>query len=207
VLYVYTYFWLRPIRIKLDKILVHTCLEICLLNKSMPPLGIFVAYWLHLSFSSRYIEDWFFFKRAFTFLKLYFPYCFFCTIIKQKPKSTYLLFLVKSANQLMRGEWPVRWEPQEEGVMSIAASFPSVKKPRFNIIQEKSRQQRLKVMLASLWQLQTIYMWCLVQALLASCNVEPAHNTTKYFAPNLRWGCQSHRLLETKVMSISSGKQ
>jgi hypothetical protein len=34
--------------------------------------------------------------------------------------------------------------------MSIAASFPSVKKPRFNIVQEKSRQRRLKVMLASL---------------------------------------------------------
>jgi hypothetical protein len=27
---------------------------------------------------------------------------------------------------LVRGEWPARWEPQEEGVMSIAASFPSV---------------------------------------------------------------------------------
>jgi hypothetical protein len=32
---------------------------------------------------------------------------------------------------LMRGEWPARWEPQEEDVMSIAASFPSVKKPRY----------------------------------------------------------------------------
>jgi hypothetical protein len=39
---------------------------------------------------------------------------------------------------VMRGEWPARWEPQEEGVMSIAASFPSVKKPRF-VDQEKSR--------------------------------------------------------------------
>jgi hypothetical protein len=32
---------------------------------------------------------------------------------------------------LVRGEQPARWEPQEEGVMSIAASFPSVKKLRF----------------------------------------------------------------------------
>jgi hypothetical protein len=71
-------------------------------------------------------------------------------------------------------------------MMSIAASFPSVKKPRFNIIQEKSEQIRLKVMLASLQQLRTIYIWRLVQALLASCNAEPAHNTTKYFVPNLR---------------------
>jgi hypothetical protein len=37
---------------------------------------------------------------------------------------------------LLRGEWPAHWEPQEEGMMSIAASFPSVKKPRF-IIQER----------------------------------------------------------------------
>jgi hypothetical protein len=37
----------------------------------------------------------------------------------------------------MRGEWPACWEPQEEGMMSIAASFPSVKKPRFNIDQER----------------------------------------------------------------------
>jgi hypothetical protein len=40
---------------------------------------------------------------------------------------------------LVRGEWPARWEPQEESMMSIAADFPSVKKPRF-IVQEKSRQ-------------------------------------------------------------------
>jgi hypothetical protein len=33
-------------------------------------------------------------------------------------------------------ECPARWEPQEEGMMSIAASFPSVKKPRF-IDQER----------------------------------------------------------------------
>jgi hypothetical protein len=32
---------------------------------------------------------------------------------------------------LVRSESPASWEPQEEGMMSIAASFPSVKKPRF----------------------------------------------------------------------------
>jgi hypothetical protein len=41
---------------------------------------------------------------------------------------------------LMRGEWPARWEPQEEGMMCIATNFPSVKKPRYNIDQEKSKQ-------------------------------------------------------------------
>jgi hypothetical protein len=38
---------------------------------------------------------------------------------------------------LVRGERPTRWEPQEEGMMSVAASFPSVKKPRFNVDQER----------------------------------------------------------------------
>jgi hypothetical protein len=38
---------------------------------------------------------------------------------------------------LMHGEWPACWEPQEEGVMSIAASFPSVKKPRFIVLGEE----------------------------------------------------------------------
>jgi hypothetical protein len=32
---------------------------------------------------------------------------------------------------LVRDKWPAHWEPQEEGVMSIAASFPSIKKPRY----------------------------------------------------------------------------
>jgi hypothetical protein len=35
--------------------------------------------------------------------------------------------------------------------------------------------------------------------------VKPAHNTTKNFAPNLRWGCQSHRFAVNKGFSVSSG--
>jgi hypothetical protein len=38
---------------------------------------------------------------------------------------------------LVRGERPARWEPQEEGMMSVATSFPSVLKPRFNVDQER----------------------------------------------------------------------
>jgi hypothetical protein len=30
------------------------------------------------------------------------------------------------------GEWPASWEPQEEGMMNITASFSLSKKPRFN---------------------------------------------------------------------------
>jgi hypothetical protein len=41
---------------------------------------------------------------------------------------------------LVRGKRPAHWEPQEEGMMSIAASFPSVMKPRFNIVLGEERQ-------------------------------------------------------------------
>jgi hypothetical protein len=70
-------------------------------------------------------------------------------------------------------------------MMSIAASFPSVKKPRFNIDQER-RDKRLKVML--------------------SCNVEPAHTQTNTLLPTCDEVVNLTGLLETKVMSVSSGK-
>jgi hypothetical protein len=40
-----------------------------------------------------------------------------------------------------------------------------------------------------------------------SSNAKPTHNTTKNFAPNLRWGCQSHRFAANKGLSVSSGKR
>jgi hypothetical protein len=40
---------------------------------------------------------------------------------------------------LARGEQLALWEPQEEGVMSIAANFPSVKKPRYIDLGEKGQ--------------------------------------------------------------------
>jgi hypothetical protein len=76
-------------------------------------------------------------------------------------------------------------KPQEEGVMSIAASFPSVKKPRLSILER--RDKRLKVMQTGLIALQQgRRLMILVDSSSASSNAEPAHNTTKYFAPNLR---------------------
>jgi hypothetical protein len=69
-------------------------------------------------------------------------------------------------------------------MMSIAAGFPSVKKPRFIVLREE--RQTTEGDASRLRQLRIIYIWHLVQALLASCNAEPAHNTTKYFVPNLR---------------------
>jgi hypothetical protein len=55
---------------------------------------------------------------------------------------------------LVRGEWPARWEPQEEGMMSVAASFSLVKKPRFNVDLEEERRWRMKVMQIGLVTLQ-----------------------------------------------------
>jgi hypothetical protein len=51
--------------------------------------------------------------------------------------------------------------------------------------------------------------WCAVDvgASSPSSNVKPANNTNKYFAPNLRWGRQSHRFAVNKGMSVSSGKR
>jgi hypothetical protein len=72
-------------------------------------------------------------------------------------------------------------------MMSIAASFPSVKIPRFNVDLEEERQRRLKVMQTGLITLQQgRHLTILVDSSSASSNAEPAHNTTKYFAPNLR---------------------
>jgi hypothetical protein len=57
---------------------------------------------------------------------------------------------------VMRGKWPARWEPQEEGVMNIAARFsPQLRNQGMSILER--RDKRLKVMLASLRQLRTIY--------------------------------------------------
>jgi hypothetical protein len=69
------------------------------------------------------------------------------------------------------------------------------------------RDKRLKVMLASLRQQRTIYIWRLIQALLASCNVEPAHTQTSTLLPTYDEVVNLTGLLETKVMSVSSGKQ
>jgi hypothetical protein len=69
------------------------------------------------------------------------------------------------------------------------------------------RDKRLKVMHASLRQLRTIYIWRLVQALLASCNAEPAHTQPSTLLPTYDEVVNLTGLLETKVMSVSSGKQ
>jgi hypothetical protein len=103
VLYDYTYFWLCPMRIKLDKILVHIFLEICMLNKSMPPLGIFFAYWLHLRWSSCCIEDWVFSEKSISFIAITFSVLISLHAYTIKTqKHLYLLYPDKFANQYLQ---------------------------------------------------------------------------------------------------------
>jgi hypothetical protein len=66
-------------------------------------------------------------------------------------------------------------------MMSIAASFPSVKKTRF--IEQERRDRRLNVF------------------------VEPAHTQTNTLLPTCDEVVNLTGLLETKVMSVLSGKQ
>jgi hypothetical protein len=66
-------------------------------------------------------------------------------------------------------------------MMCVAASFPSVMKPRF--IEQERRDRRLKVF------------------------VEPAHTQTNTLLPTCSEVVNLTGLLETKVMSVSSGKQ
>jgi hypothetical protein len=65
-------------------------------------------------------------------------------------------------------------------MMRVAASFPSVKKPRF--IEQERRDRRLKVF------------------------VEPTHTQTNTLFPTCDEVVNLTGLLETKVMSVSSGK-
>jgi hypothetical protein len=74
----------------------------------------------------------------------------------------------------------------KEGVMSTAASLSTVMKPRF-IEPVGERTKLKKVMLSSFVTLRTRAPdKLLVSVSSPSSNVKPAHNTNKYFAPNLR---------------------
>jgi hypothetical protein len=65
-----------------------------------------------------------------------------------------------------------------------SSKFSLSKKPRFNRIQEKAKH--LKVMPASFATAPNNLYGTSSKLCFTSSNVEPAHNITKYFAPNLR---------------------
>jgi hypothetical protein len=69
--------------------------------------------------------------------------------------------------------------------MSISASFPSVKKPRYVDL----REERQTTEGDADWLNNTptrAPLTILVDSSWANGNAEPAHNTNEYFAPNLR---------------------
>jgi hypothetical protein len=76
-------------------------------------------------------------------------------------------------------------------------------------VNRTSRKKKLqKLMLASFVTLRKRAPdKLLVGVSSPSSNAKPAHNTTKNFAPILRWGCQSHRFAVNKGLSISSGNR
>jgi hypothetical protein len=90
-------------------------------------------------------------------------------------------------------------------MMSIAASFTSVKKPRFIVLGEE--RQTTEGDACYLATASDNYIWRLVQAFLASCNAEPANKQPSTLFPTCDEVVNLTGLLETKVMSVSSGKQ
>jgi hypothetical protein len=92
-------------------------------------------------------------------------------------------------------------------MMSIAASFPLVKKPRFNIILGEERQTTEG---DAYWLNNTATrapLTILVDSSSSNSNAEPAHTQTNTLLPTYDEVVNRTGLLETKVMSVLSGKQ
>jgi hypothetical protein len=79
---------------------------------------------------------------------------------------------------------PSSWEPQEEGMMTTAGSFPSVRNQGLSNLGKSQTSEGDACYLSD--TPTRAPFTTLVSASSTSSNVEPAHNTTKYFAPNLR---------------------
>jgi hypothetical protein len=76
-------------------------------------------------------------------------------------------------------------KPQEKVLMNIAASFPSVRNQGMSIKRRADNTTEGDADWLSDNFGQFIY-GASSKLCFASSNVEPAHNTTKYFVPNLR---------------------
>jgi hypothetical protein len=100
---------------------------------------------------------------------------------------------------------PSSWEPQEDGMMSIAARFfPQLRNQGLSF--RRGANKRLKVILASLRQLRTIYRAPRPSfALLAATrNLHTTQPNTLF--PTYDEVINLTGLLETKGMSVSSEK-
>jgi hypothetical protein len=135
---------------------------------------------------------------------MYFAFfCFTLRLLDKRPVSKNRGYTRESETErernrervVMRHGWwyksPSSWKPQEKVWWVQQQAFPSVRNQGL-IVSRKKPNSRRWCSLASR-QLWTIYKAPRLVLCFASCNSEPAHNITKYFAPNLRWGCQSHR--------------
>jgi hypothetical protein len=92
-------------------------------------------------------------------------------------------------------------------MMSIAASFPSIMKPRFNVDLGEERQTT-EGDADSLNNTPTrAPLTILVDSSSANSNAEPAHTQINTLLPTYDEVVNLTGLLETKVMSVSSGKQ
>jgi hypothetical protein len=91
--------------------------------------------------------------------------------------------------------------------MKIVASFPSVKKSRFN---HSGEEQTITTEGDADWLNSTLTrapFTTLVDSSSASSNVEPAYTQPSTLFPTYNEVVHLTGLLETKVMSVSSGKQ
>jgi hypothetical protein len=81
---------------------------------------------------------------------------------------------------------PSSWEPQEEGMMSIAARFfPQLRNQGMSVRRGRSQTTEGDADWPNNTPTRAPFM-TLVDSSSTGSNAEPAHNTTKYFAPNLR---------------------
>ena len=98
------------------------------------------------------------------------------------PEKCLMAQCTASRKVLVRGWCRACWEPQEEGMMSTAASFPQLWNQ--GLIEPVGARKHPK----------GVTSWALAgRTTGASSNVETCTTQPQNSVPNLRWGCQSHR--------------
>jgi hypothetical protein len=80
------------------------------------------------------------------------------------------------------GKYLARWEPQKKGVMSIAASFPSVKKPRYVDLGEERQTTEGDADWLNSTPTRALFT-TLVDSSSASSNAKPAHTQPSTLFP------------------------